>query len=155
MKIVLVTGGFDPLHSGHIEYFKSAKKLGDELWVGLNSDDWLVKKKGKAFKPLELIWSKFPRYSRKNTLHVDDVEANFGFNPKNGIKCSCWRSDQVGDCELLKIAHYLKLVALSGKDMAEFNDNNMNWLKVMNEELIKQSQQNIDKDKNANKRDAT
>ena len=41
MKIVLVTGGFDPLHSGHIEYFKAAKQLGDELHVGLNSDEWL------------------------------------------------------------------------------------------------------------------
>ena len=38
-KIVLVTGGFDPLHSGHIEYFKSAKLLGDHLAVGVNSDD--------------------------------------------------------------------------------------------------------------------
>ena len=50
-RIVLVTGGFDPLHSGHIDYFKAAKKLGDELWVGLNSDEWLVRKKGQAFMP--------------------------------------------------------------------------------------------------------
>ena len=49
---VLVTGGFDPLHSGHIEYFKSAKALGDELIVGLNSDAWLTRKKGKAFMPM-------------------------------------------------------------------------------------------------------
>jgi len=48
-KIVLVTGGFDPLHSGHISYFKSAKREGDELWVGLNSDNWLIRKKGKPF----------------------------------------------------------------------------------------------------------
>lgn len=53
MKIVLVTGGFDPLHSGHIEYFKSAKKLGDKLIVGINSDAWLVRKKGKAFMSME------------------------------------------------------------------------------------------------------
>ena len=52
-RIVLVTGGFDPLHSGHIEYFEAAKELGDELWVGLNSDEWLVNKKGKAFMPYE------------------------------------------------------------------------------------------------------
>ena len=51
MKIVLVTGGFDPLHSGHIEYFKAAKKLGDKLIVGLNSDAWLERKKGRAFMP--------------------------------------------------------------------------------------------------------
>jgi cytidyltransferase-like protein len=50
-RIVLVTGGFDPLHSGHIEYFKSAKELGDELHVGLNSDEWLTRKKGKPFMP--------------------------------------------------------------------------------------------------------
>ena len=51
MKIVLITGGFDPLHSGHISYFKAAKTLGDLLIVGLNSDDWLVRKKGAAFMP--------------------------------------------------------------------------------------------------------
>jgi cytidyltransferase-like protein len=51
MKIVLVTGGFDPVHSGHIAYFKAAKTLGDMLIVGLNSDDWLVRKKGAAFMP--------------------------------------------------------------------------------------------------------
>jgi D-beta-D-heptose 7-phosphate kinase/D-beta-D-heptose 1-phosphate adenosyltransferase len=49
MKVVLVTGGFDPLHSGHIDYFKAAKSLGDKLIVGLNSDAWLERKKGRAF----------------------------------------------------------------------------------------------------------
>ena len=52
MKIVLVTGGFDPLHSGHIAYFEAARKLGDRLFVGLNSDEWLARKKGRAFMPL-------------------------------------------------------------------------------------------------------
>ena len=51
MKIVLVTGGFDPIHSGHIAYFKAACTLGDMLIVGLNSDDWLTRKKGRAFMP--------------------------------------------------------------------------------------------------------
>jgi cytidyltransferase-like protein len=51
-KIVLVTGGFDPLHSGHLEYFQEAKKLGDILVVGVNSDEWLTRKKGSAFMPL-------------------------------------------------------------------------------------------------------
>ena len=52
MKIVLVTGGFDPLHSGHIEYFKAAKQLGNLLIVGINSDAWLARKKGRAFMPV-------------------------------------------------------------------------------------------------------
>jgi cytidyltransferase-like protein len=53
--IVLVTGGFDPLHSGHIAYFKAARKLGDMLIVGINSDEWLTRKKGRAFMP---IWER-------------------------------------------------------------------------------------------------
>ena len=53
MKVVLVTGGFDPLHSGHIAYFKAARELGDHLVVGVNSDDWLTRKKGKAFMPFQ------------------------------------------------------------------------------------------------------
>jgi len=48
-KVVLVTGGFDPVHSGHISYFKAAKALGDILVVGINSDAWLERKKGRAF----------------------------------------------------------------------------------------------------------
>jgi D-beta-D-heptose 7-phosphate kinase/D-beta-D-heptose 1-phosphate adenosyltransferase len=50
-KIVLITGGFDPLHSGHIAYFKAAKALGDILIVGINSDAWLTRKKGSPFMP--------------------------------------------------------------------------------------------------------
>jgi len=51
--IVLVTGGFDPLHSGHIEYFKAAASYGNILLVGVNSDAWLSRKKGRSFMPIE------------------------------------------------------------------------------------------------------
>ncbi len=48
-KIVAVSGGFDPIHIGHIRLFKEAKELGDELVVILNNDNWLMKKKGYVF----------------------------------------------------------------------------------------------------------
>ena len=68
MKIVVVSGGFDPIHSGHIEYFKSAKKYGDKLLVALNSDAWLEKKKGKFFMPFS------ERYSIVSSIkYVDEV----------------------------------------------------------------------------------
>ena len=51
MKIVLATGGFDPLHSGHISYLQNARSCGDKLIVGLNSDAWLERKKGRSFMP--------------------------------------------------------------------------------------------------------
>lgn len=50
-RVVLVTGGFDPLHQGHIDYINSARKLGDMLIVGVNSDAWLTRKKGRPFMP--------------------------------------------------------------------------------------------------------
>ncbi len=47
--VVAVSGGFDPIHIGHIRMFEEAKKLGDELVVILNNDHWLMKKKGVVF----------------------------------------------------------------------------------------------------------
>jgi cytidyltransferase-like protein len=52
-RTVIVSGGFDPLHSGHIAYLTAAAKLGDRLVVGVNSDGWLICKKGRAFMPLQ------------------------------------------------------------------------------------------------------
>lgn len=77
--IVLVTGGFDPIHSGHIEYLKEAKKLGDVLYVGINSDAWLTHKKGRPFL----------NYSERRIIVealavVDNV---IEFNDEDGTAC--------------------------------------------------------------------
>ena len=80
MKVVIVTGGFDPLHSGHIAYFKEAKKLGDHLVVGLNSDDWLTRKKGRPFMPFE------ERAAIIKELEV--VDEVIGFNDSDDSACS-------------------------------------------------------------------
>lgn len=48
-KVVMVSGGFDPVHIGHVRMFEEAKKLGDELVVVINNDNWLHFKKGFAF----------------------------------------------------------------------------------------------------------
>lgn len=50
-KIVMVSGGFDPVHIGHVRMFNEAKKLGDELVVYINNDHWLRAKKGFVFMP--------------------------------------------------------------------------------------------------------
>jgi len=71
MRIVLATGGFDPIHSGHIDYFNAAKKLGDILIVGINSDTWLTQKKGQPFMP----WDE--RYAIISNLKCVDKVISF------------------------------------------------------------------------------
>ena len=80
MKIVLVTGGFDPVHSGHIAYFNAARELGDKLYVGLNSDAWLRRKKGSAFMP----WSE--RAAVVAAMHV--VDRVIEFDDADGSSCA-------------------------------------------------------------------
>ncbi len=51
--VVFTSGYFDPLHSGHIELFELAKKLGDKLIVAVNNDAQTMQKKGFVFMPAE------------------------------------------------------------------------------------------------------
>lgn len=83
MKVVIVTGGFDPLHSGHLAYFKAAKTLGDWLVVGLNSDEWLTRKKGRPFMPLQERMAIIG-----NLGMVDDVIV---YNDDDGSSCDAIR----------------------------------------------------------------
>ncbi len=48
-KVVIVSGYFDPLHIGHLEYFRLAKELGDKLVVIVNNDKQCELKKGESF----------------------------------------------------------------------------------------------------------
>ena len=77
--IVIVSGGFDPVHSGHIRLIKEARLLGDQLIVGINSDEWLARKKGRAFMP----WQE--RLCVLNNLRqVDEV---YTFDDEDGTAC--------------------------------------------------------------------
>lgn len=78
--IVLVTGGFDPIHSGHIAYFEAAKALGDQLVVGVNSDAWLCRKKGRSFM------SQLERTAIIDALGV--VDRTIWFNDNDGSACA-------------------------------------------------------------------
>ncbi len=74
--VVVITGGFDPLHSGHLNYINAARKLGDILVIGVNSDEWLARKKGRSFMPFE------DRISIIQSLQ--GVDYTIPFNDKDG-----------------------------------------------------------------------
>jgi D-beta-D-heptose 7-phosphate kinase/D-beta-D-heptose 1-phosphate adenosyltransferase len=79
MKVVLTSGGFDPLHSGHIALFNEAKKQGDILVVGINSNEWLARKKGQAFMDIN------DRLDIVKNLAV--VDAAIVFDDSDGSAC--------------------------------------------------------------------
>ena len=75
MKIAVVSGGFDPLHSGHINLLESAASYGDKLVVLLNSDKWLTRKKGRPFMPFEERASILERMQMVDYVYgVDDSD---------------------------------------------------------------------------------
>ena len=79
MKISIVSGGFDPIHSGHIAYLNSAKGISDYLIVALNSDEWLIKKKKKVFMSFE---------ERKSILiNIECVDEVVGFEDDDDGSC--------------------------------------------------------------------
>jgi len=93
-NIVLVTGGFDPLHSGHIEYFKAARSLGSRLIVGLNSDEWLTIKKCRPF----MTWKE--RASIIKELRIVDEVIDFDDSDESACsaiyKClTRWPNDKL------------------------------------------------------------
>jgi len=76
MKIAVVSGGFDPLHTGHINLLESASAYGDKLVVLVNSDEWLTRKKGRPFMPFEERATIIQR--------MDMVDNVYGVDDKDG-----------------------------------------------------------------------
>lgn len=79
IRVVLTSGGYDPLHIGHIRLFQAAALLGDHLYVGVNSDEWLIRKKGKPFMSFD--------ERREIVAGIRGVYDVWGFDDKDGTAC--------------------------------------------------------------------
>lgn len=109
MKIVVVSGGFDPIHSGHIELLKKASALGDILIVGLNSDDWLRRKKGKEFMPLS---------ERKKVLQsIKWVDSVYEFDDSDNSACELLERIKTCYCDFNKC----EIIFANGGDRTKDN----------------------------------
>ena len=83
-KVILISGGFDPVHKGHIECIQNAKKLAEQVWIGLNNDSWLRRKKGKSFMKeserkfiMESLRDVDYAYVMNPLIHGDDTAIDF------------------------------------------------------------------------------
>ena len=115
-RIVLITGGFDPLHSGHIAYIKAARELGDTLIVGVNSDEWLRRKKVQECMPWE------ERATIIAALH--DVDRVINFNDSDGSAKDAIR-------KVREIRPYDQIIFANGGDRTKTNIPEMDVLEEM------------------------
>ena len=106
MKKVFVSGCFDLLHSGHIAYLNAAARLGDQLFVGVNSDAWLERKKGRAFMPVE---------ERSAIIgNLKPVSATLEFDDSDGSACALIE-------EVKKQYPYAEIIFANGGDRTKEN----------------------------------
>lgn len=104
-NIILFTGGFDPIHSGHIAAIQEASTYGRVI-VGLNSDSWLARKKGKYFMPYS---ERFAVISNlKQVMQVID------FNDDDGSACDAIE-------KVKKMFPNNKLIFVNGGDRGNLN----------------------------------
>lgn len=127
LRTVMCSGGFDPLHAGHLDYLEAAHQYGPVVVV-LNSDAWLVKKKGYCFMP----WADRARILMalrcvNNVLSVDDqngtvVRALFDYHPiyfANGGDRTEANPDEDAVCEELNIK---QLFGIGGDKVASSSE---------------------------------
>ena len=103
-KVSLVTGGYDPLHSGHISNFKRAKDLSNYLIVGINTEEWLTRKKGQYFQS----WKERAEIIR----HLNMVDAVISWDDSDDSACGA-----IGKC--LDISE--KVIFCNGGDRIKSN----------------------------------
>ena len=109
MNVSLITGGFDPIHSGHIALIKSAAHIGvyNLVCIGLNSDAWLYRKKGFVFMPFE---------ERKEILeNVASVHKVISFDDSDDSSC-----DAIERC-VSQYQYLEKIFFCNGGDRTEQN----------------------------------
>jgi len=109
MNVSLITGGFDPIHSGHIALIKSAAHIGvyNLVCIGLNSDAWLYRKKGYVFMPFE---------ERKEILeNVASVHKVISFDDSDDSSC-----DAIERC-VSQYQYLEKIFFCNGGDRTEQN----------------------------------
>ncbi len=122
MRIVVVSGGFDPIHSGHVRMIREAAKLGDELIVLVNTDEWLFRKKGYA--------SMLAKERMEIVSAIDGVGAVLLANDKDGTVCESLR----------EIAHQLRpddaIVFCNGGDRGRDNTPESDLVKKLGGEMV-------------------
>ena len=123
-SIIILSGGFDPVHKGHVQMFKDAKAFPAAVIVGLNSDKWLIRKKGKPF----MDWDE-----RKEILNaMSCIDSIHSFNDDDESACDLIRKVK----ELYKDSPEVKLYFGNGGDRTDGNSPEVDYCNENGIELL-------------------
>ena len=122
-KIIVLSGGFDPVHVGHMRMFEDAKKYGAKVIVGVNSDKWLIRKKGAPFmshdERTEIL---------KGVKYIDLV---VGFNDEDDSAC-----ELIKDVQSMYPGKDVKIFFGNGGDRTNKTTPEINYCKSNNIEML-------------------
>ena len=122
-KIIVLSGGFDPVHVGHMRMFEDAKKYGAKVIVGVNSDNWLIRKKGAPFMNFE---------ERTEILRgVKYIDLVVGFNDEDDSACELIR-----DVQSMYPDKDVKIFFGNGGDRTNKTTPEINYCKSNNIEML-------------------
>ncbi len=122
-KIIVLSGGFDPVHVGHMRMFEDAKKYGAKVIVGVNSDKWLIRKKGAPFMSHE---------ERTEILKgVKYIDLVVGFNDEDDSAC-----ELIKDVQNMYPNKDVKIFFGNGGDRTNKTTPEINYCKSNNIEML-------------------
>jgi D-beta-D-heptose 7-phosphate kinase/D-beta-D-heptose 1-phosphate adenosyltransferase len=129
---VAISGGFDPIHTGHTRYIKAALELGNWLIVILSSDEVLKRKKGMCFMPYEerreiieaILNGRGEVVPNNNPEGLDCVEALKSCNPSIYAKGGdTWNTDNLPECSVCREMRIKIMFGVGGFDKTQSSSN--------------------------------
>ena len=139
-SVIILSGGFDPVHKGHLRMFREASNLSHQVIVGLNSDEWLTRKKGKPFMEFEERKEILEGFKYINTVLAFDDDDDTASDLIRKVH-SLWNGDEAFEYRATDIGHqgfidYHDIYFANGGDRTTDNVPEMDICKKLGVEML-------------------
>ena len=138
-SVIILSGGFDPIHKGHLRMFREASWMGHQVIIVLNSDEWLTRKKGKPFMEFEERKEIIEGFKYINQVlpfdDTDDTASDLIRRVHYIYNCKALEHDYI-DIGHAGMMDYYQIYFANGGDRTSKNVPEMSVCKELNIEMI-------------------